>query len=177
MNKIIVTHQYYYDLLFRAIYGYLEPNEYDIDYINYIKAGIAFNTKGMIDSSRKISFYSQVYQILLGLEAYNKVIIQESIKYFYEDIYDIYLDCIKSHIFKRVNFKDFIFIKPTWTLNNSILNSFKRDKIQISKYKSQSYDKLLLNLPNIDISDSQLRYIQAAYDCTKNYDKVLEVLL
>lgn len=175
MNKVIVTYQYYYDLLFRAIYGYLAPNEYDLDYLHYIKAGIAFNTKGKVDSSRKISFYAQVYRMLLGIETLNEVLIKDSIKIFYEDIYELYLQCVTSHIFTRFDSSNLIFIKPTWNSCSQMLSFLQKDEIVLSSYKPNDFDNLLLNLPNIDVSDNQLKFIQAAYDCTQNNDRVLEV--
>ena len=173
-----VNYHIYYDLVFRAKFCYLKPGIYNIDFLDYVMAGIAFNSRSFELSSRKISFFAQVYQNLV--EAKNNEIVQTAICYFYEDIFDLYQKYLKSFNANEIPEDGTVLIVPSWektpylkeyyesaiigpTPDNTILNDFI---LSLSNYRS------VIN------NEKQMKYIQLSYECTRklNNNKLLEVL-
>lgn len=104
MNKVIhVSFKQVYDLVFRARSSKLNSVAYVLDFYDWIKAGVAFNTRGYVLSTRKISYFAKLYEIVCAAHAEgsdvfqnNKSLLEEALIYYYEDIYEIYQDHLKS---------------------------------------------------------------------------------
>ena len=105
-----VAYKQVYDLVFKSRNAKLNSVAYTLDYLDWVKAGIAFNTRGFQVESRKISVFVGLYNALLALEAelakaepadpavvekYKKIL-GESLPYFYQDIFEIYQDHLIS---------------------------------------------------------------------------------
>lgn len=104
MNDIVrVNFKQVYDLVFRARNAKLNSVAYVLDFRDWIKAGVAFNTRGFQLSTRKISYFAQLYELLQkgqreGTEVLlqQKSVLSEALTYYYEDIYEIYQDHVRS---------------------------------------------------------------------------------
>lgn len=104
MNKVIrVNFKQVYDLVFRARNSKLNSVAYVLDFCDWIKAGVAFNTRGYELSSRKISYFAKLYDIIQsahenGYEMLllDKHLLEEALVFYYEDIYEIYQDHLKA---------------------------------------------------------------------------------
>lgn len=104
MNKVVrVSYKQVYDLVFRARNSKLNSTAYVLDIRDWIKAGVAFNTRGFKLSTRKISYFAKLYDVLQrskveGVEVLqkNKLLLEQALTFYYEDIYEIYQDHLKS---------------------------------------------------------------------------------
>lgn len=92
-----------YDLVFRAKNARLSSVAYVLDFYDWLKAGIAFNTRGFEVSTRKISYFVKLYEVLTesranGVEVLQKeqVMFATALSYYYADIFEIYQDHVKS---------------------------------------------------------------------------------
>lgn len=93
----------YYDLVFRARNARLQSVCFQLEFLNWIKAGVAFNTRGSEISTRKIAMFAELYKILARCRSEGAAPIEENVfkfkdalVYFYEDIYSIYQDHLAS---------------------------------------------------------------------------------
>ena len=92
-----------YDLVFRAKNARLKSVAYVLDYYDWMKAGIAFNTRGFELSTRKISYFAQLYGLVteLGqrfgeLSDAERQMLETSLTYYYADIFEVYQDHVRS---------------------------------------------------------------------------------
>ena len=98
-----VSFKQVYDLVFRARNAKLNAVAYVLDFKDWVKAGVAYNTRGYDISTRKISFFAELYMILEKAAQSGPDVIEpvrgmftEALIYYYEDIYSIYQDHLKS---------------------------------------------------------------------------------
>lgn len=98
-----VSYQQVYDLIFRARNAKLGYVCYELSFLDWIKAGIAFNTRGCELGTRKIAMFAELYHILEkcvigGADALvpyrNRM--SDALLYYYEDIYAVYQDHLTS---------------------------------------------------------------------------------
>ena len=149
-----------------------------IDFLDYIMAGIAFNTRNFELPSRKISFYAQVYADLV--EAKNTEIVEKAIKYFYEDIFDIYQKYLKSFKTEEIKEEDTVILLPLWEKTPFLKEHYKQTTVGPTTDDSLLND-LILNLSNyrsVLNNHKQLQYIHLSYECIldRKNTKLLEVL-
>lgn len=92
-----------YDLVFRAKNARLSSVAYVLDFYDWLKAGIAFNTRGFEISTRKISYFVNLYEILMdsrknGISHLQdeRVMFSTALSYYYADIFEIYQDHVRS---------------------------------------------------------------------------------
>ena len=165
MKIYSVDYHFYYDLVFRAKFCYLEPGVYTIDFLDYVMAGVAFNSRNFELSSRKISFFAHV--------------VRTAIKYFYEDIFDLYQKYLKSFKADEIKEENIVVIVPSWEKTPYLREHYESDTIG-QDTNNDLLNELILALSNyravINIK-LQLKYIQFSYECTlqENNKKLLEV--
>lgn len=94
----------YYDFVFTTSQGQLKSGYYTIDFLEYVKAGVAFNAMGRSRMTRKISAFAEVY---LEIEnAHNecrlpdKGVVGKFIQYFYQDLYSAYESQVAGSLIK-----------------------------------------------------------------------------
>ena len=92
-----------YDLVFRARNARLKTVAYVLDFYEWMKAGIAFNTRGFELSTRKISYFASLYSMIErakteGVEILeqNRSMLETALQYYYADIFEVYQDHIKA---------------------------------------------------------------------------------
>lgn len=177
MKIYSVDYHFYYDLVFRAKFCYLEPGVYTIDFLDYVMAGVAFNSRNFELSSRKISFFAQVYKDLV--EAKNTDVVRTAIKYFYEDIFDLYQKYLKSFKADEIKEENIVVIVPSWEKTPYLREHYESDTIG-QDTNNDLLNELILALSNyraVINNKLQLKYIQFSYECTlqENNKKLLEV--
>lgn len=104
MNRVVrVSFKQVYDLVFRARSSRLNSTAYVLDFLDWVKAGVAFNTRGSQLSTRKISYFASLYEILqqnkldgVSILEENRYLLEDALICYYEDIYEIYQDHLKS---------------------------------------------------------------------------------
>lgn len=94
----------YYDFVFTTSQGQLKPGYYTIDFLEYIKAGVAFNASGRSRMTRKISAFAEVYLEIENAQREcrlpDKTIVGRFIQYFYQDLYDAYESQVAGSLIK-----------------------------------------------------------------------------
>lgn len=92
-----------YDLVFRAKNARLGSIAYVLDFYDWMKAGIAFNTRGYELSTRKISYFANLYNVLERARTEGVEVIQEerqlfetALTFYYADIFEVYQDHVRS---------------------------------------------------------------------------------
>ena len=92
-----------YDLVFRARNARLKSVAYVLDFYDWMKAGLAFNTRGFELNTRKISYFAGLYEIAQrareegsSIIADNKSLFEIALAYYYADIFEVYQDHVRS---------------------------------------------------------------------------------
>lgn len=175
MNYLRVSYHWYYDLVFRTKYNFLVPFVYVIDFLDYVKAGIAFNTRSYEMSSRKISFYAAVLQDLNDGKFTPTV--QQAIRYFYEDIFSLYKNYFKN-VSSDMAQSTYVCFIPAFEKVAFLYEKCSVSTLDLSTYQSENMDDMLfcMGTPSVySCSDKQIRALSIAYDCTKCNDILMEV--
>lgn len=95
---ITVGHDRVYDLYFRVRTSQLENGTYSLEFLNWIKAGVAYNIRGVEVSSRKISYFAELYgKVMSGedMHPYTREL-RVALSRFYEDLYRLYHDHVTA---------------------------------------------------------------------------------
>ena len=178
MKILNVNYHWYYDLVFRTKYNFLVPCLYIIDFLDYVKAGIAYNTRSYEISSRKISFFATVYEHLCAQQYTTEV--ASAIKYFYEDLFCLYKQYFISVDSNKVdsNYIGFLSFFEQVKFLCDIRGIYKVD---IQEYVPKDIDDLLFAIGTpkaYDCSDKQLALLSFAFECVNvkaNNNNLMEV--
>ena len=118
MNYIM--YKQVYDLVFRARNAKLNSAAYTLEFGEWVRAGIAYNTRGYDLPTRKIAFFASIYEVMIQCQncteeeatavvVSNSRLLSEAIHYYYEDILDVYQDHLRSvhytHLVKKAQFQ------------------------------------------------------------------------
>lgn len=89
-----VSYDHVYDLYFRARNVKLEHVAYRVEFIDWVKAGVAFNARGIEVSTRKISYFGDLYEKLVSTDDYALLIedLRVAVTRYYEDLFLLYQD-------------------------------------------------------------------------------------
>ena len=190
MNTIVkVGYPYVYDLYYRVQHAGLVNEVYQLDFYDWIRAGIAYNIKGSKDPKRRISYFVSLYTILQsGHISENSQEISTGVIRFYEDIYQLYQDHLRAQLALaakgfaktgRITFKDFKLI-PTFTSLNSLSEYLTCRDIEVEEYKCENLRSFRKDLATEYVSESStlFKYMSVFYDygvCGKDGGVLLEV--
>ena len=94
-----VPFPFVYDLYYRTRNALLESEVYRIDFMDWVSAGVAFNTLGSKDPRRKVAYFGKLYDLIEGraLEA-NVEVFRVAVMRFYEDLYKLYNDHLLAQL-------------------------------------------------------------------------------
>lgn len=89
-----VSYAHVYDLYFRVRNVKREHVAYRVEFIDWVKAGVAFNARGIEVSTRKIAYFGDLYEKLVSTEDYSTIIddLRVAVTRYYEDLYLLYQD-------------------------------------------------------------------------------------
>lgn len=142
MSKVIrVNFKQAYDLVFRARNVRLSAAVYVLDFIDWIKAGVAFNTRGFENPSRKISYFAELYQVVIEQQD-RKEFLSDALTKYYEDIFEIYQDHLRAKqaaarqdIVKAVPVFEDLFVLPCFDSVPFLYDLFERKPVNGAEYK------------------------------------------
>lgn len=89
-----VSYPHVYDLYFRVRNVKREHVAYRVEFIDWVKAGVAFNARGIEVSTRKIAYFGDLYEKLVSTSDYNTIIddLRRAVTRYYEDLFLLYQD-------------------------------------------------------------------------------------
>lgn len=142
MSKVIrVNFKQVYDLVFRARNVRLSAAVYVLDFIDWIKAGVAFNTRGFENPSRKIAYFAELYQVVMEQQD-RREFLSEALTKYYEDIFEIYQDHLRAKqaaarqdIVKAVPAFDDLFVLPCFDSAPFLYDIFEIKNVKCMEYK------------------------------------------
>lgn len=87
-----VSYGHVYDLYFRVRNVRLEHVAYRVEFIDWVKAGVAFNARGIETSTRKISYFGDLYNKLMSVDDYAGLTdeLRIAVTRYYEDLFLLY---------------------------------------------------------------------------------------
>lgn len=187
MNKVIrVNHKQVYDLVFRARNVRLSAALYVLDFLDWIKAGVAFNTRGFENPSRKIAYFAELYSVVQEMRP-AKEFLSEALTKYYEDIFEIYQDHLRAKqaaarqdIVKAVPKFEDLFVVPCFDSVPFMFDLFETRTVHCRDYKCVKASALASAIASANVrSDSPLYKCMAVlYDygtgCVEQ-GKLLEV--
>lgn len=184
MNNVIrMSFKQVYDLVFRARNAKLNSTAYVLEYRSWVKAGIAFNTRGFQLSTRKISYFARLYEVVekAKLEGPkilqdNRPLLEQSLLYYYEDIYDIYQDHLRSKHLEAVqrrnhSLPDFgeVLILPCFDDTPELGQIFDVESFFWNQYDCKNREEFVEDLPTVylDPESSLFKCASLMYDYGK----------
>lgn len=121
-SVVDVSYQFVYDLYYRVRHACLESETYRLEFLEWVKAGVAYNTCGVKDPTRKISYFGNLYrQLKLGVQTVPHADLQEAVVKYYEDLFQLYQDHLEAQLKKAGRQKNLDFLEPA---NLVLLPSF-----------------------------------------------------
>lgn len=175
MNYQNVNYHLYYDLVFRTKYNFLVPFIYVIDFLDYVKAGICYNTRSYEMSSRKIDFFVKVYQDLQNNNCTESVL--RGLQYFYEDIFYLYVNYFKNTEFEKIKYEYVAFI-PDFKKVSFLYDLCQTKVLDMQSYRSSNEDEILFSIGTPSVyfcTQEQVRALSVAYDCMLARNILMEV--
>lgn len=161
MKKVeYVYYKQVYDLVFRARSAKLNSTAFVLDYWDWIKAGVAYNTRGFALSTRKISYFAELYKVIeeerntgniLVFEEHKGMLAESFLRY-YQDIYEIYQDHLWSkqteHQRKSKGMPDFgeLFILPCFESVPDLASVFETHTHPWDGYECKHKNEFVDNL-------------------------------
>lgn len=108
-----VTYQFVYDLYYRVRHACLESEIYRLEFLEWVKAGLAYNTRGVKDPTRKIAYFGELYhQLRQGVTLMSKADLQEAVIKYYDDLFQLYQDHLEAQLKKAGHQKNLDFLEP-----------------------------------------------------------------
>ncbi len=169
-SGIYVPFQYFNDLYFRVKNGKLEHDVYMINYMEWVKAGVAFNTQGVKNATRNISYFAELYNKLCV--EYDESFIydfQLSLVKFYQDLYELYQQhfAAQTRLISKRSSEDLILIKNLFLLPNfegasSITEHLHKKVIVLADYESTYLKDFQRELSTVYISEDSLLFKMAS---------------
>lgn len=175
-----VSHKQVYDLVFRARNAKLNSAAYALEFLDWVKAGVAFNTRGCEVPSRKIAYFAKLYRALESLKERglpffekNRGLFEEALCFYYEDIFDIYRDHLKAKqaeagakTKKRLpDFED-LYILPSFELTPEFADCLEKEVIPWDEYNCINSAKVLEQAGTVylDIQGGLFRCMSLMHD-------------
>lgn len=170
MNYFNVNYHWYYDLVFRVKYNFLIPKIYVINFLDYIKAGIAYNTRSYELATRKIDFFVEVLQDIENEILSDSVV--TAIKYFYEDIFYLYKQYV-IHVDEKEIKNNLAAFLPSFEDNGFLRNAMLLNVIDIQEYNADNEDNMLFEVGSKKVylcSDIQKKFLLLSYNMLNKSD-------
>lgn len=196
MRVVHVGFKQVYDLVFRARNSQLNSTAFVLDFKDWVKAGVAFNTRGFEISTRKISYFAKLYLLLKQAEEEGSEVLKpyvnmlsEALVFYYEDIFEIYQDHLKSKHAEARNSQSKsipdlgeLLILPCFDNSNILTGVFETKSYRWDEYECQNPDNFLLTVKSayLKSKSSMFKCMSMMYDYGRigiNKGTLLEVTL
>ena len=153
MQVINVGYPYVYDMYFCIQHARLEHIVYQLDFMEWVKAGIAFNIKGVQDSKRRVSYFVSLYDIVeRGDFEGCKQQLRTGIVRFYEDLYQMYQEHLKAQLKYTTRKKqnqtepDALVIIPSFDSIRPLFDILPSKHIEFSSYECENLQLFKQNM-------------------------------
>ena len=99
-----VAFPYIYDLYYRVRHGDLECEVYSVDFVDWVKAGVAYNVRGIEDPQRSVAYFGELYRDIKS-RAYERDSrkFRKAVTVFYEDLFLLYNDHLSAQLKRAHN--------------------------------------------------------------------------
>lgn len=160
-----VDYQYVYDLYYRVKHACLESEIYRLDFLEWVKAGIAYNTRGIKDPTRKIAYFGQLYRkIQGGVSNMSKSDLREAVIKYYDDLFQLYQDHLEAQLREagRQRVADILeprllVLLPSFANTPDICDMLDTVEVSLVNYECQHIEELRQKMATIyAIEDSLL---------------------
>lgn len=99
-----VAFPYIYDLYYRVRHAHLECEVYSLDFLDWVKAGVAFNVRGIEDPQRSVAYFGELYRTIKARAFENNVMLfRKALTVFYEDLFLLYNDHLSAQLKRAHN--------------------------------------------------------------------------
>lgn len=150
MNIVEVEFQYVSDLYFRVRHARLESEVYRLEFIDWVKAGIAYNVRGITEPSRRVAYFAELYGTL-GTQNLAKRVedIRTAVKKYYEDLFQIYQDHLLAQL--QIAHKlsknsgtepDNLILVPSFKKTPEVTNILPHEEVALLHYSCKNLDEL-----------------------------------
>ena len=187
MSEIVeVEYPYVYDLYYRVRNAKLENAKYRLEFIDWVKAGVAFNVRGVEEPSRKIAYFGGLYRLLCNDPKRNIGAVRTAILKFYTDIFLLYQDHLTAQLDlarqggSRVSLtpKDIV-ILPSFLKTPVLKEMLKTVVVSLDSYKCRNIDDFKKHTATIYVDEDSTLFsaMSLLYDvsmCSKD-SNLLEV--
>ncbi len=162
-----------YDLYFRVRNVKLEHTTYQVEFIDWVKAGVAFNARGIEVSTRKISYFGDLYSKLISVSDYSQLTeeLKIAVTRYYEDLFLLYQDHLmgvrnaagkkgRATIYLRENFV----LLPSFESTPKMSEVFPKKEVNLQTYTPQNNDAMRMDMVHLYVrEDSDLYKCMAMY--------------
>lgn len=162
-----VSYDCVYDLYFRVRNVKTEHTAYEIDFIDWVKAGVAFNVRGIEVSTRKISYFGDLYQKLVSVSDYSQLTeeLKVAVTRYYEDLFLLYQDHLmgvrnaagkkgRATVYLRENFV----LLPSFKGVPKMQELFPRKEVDLRTYVPQNNDAMRVDMVHLYVQENSELY-------------------
>lgn len=162
-----VSYDHIYDLYFRVRHVKLEHMAYRVDFMEWIKAGVAFNVRGIETSTRKISYFGDLYTKLTTIGDYSAIASELglAVTRYYEDLFWLYQDHLigvqnaegsRGRAVKYL-YENLVLI-PSFKGVPLIQKIFPEKQVDLLSYKIQHEESLQTTMAQLYVNTDSLLY-------------------
>lgn len=176
MSKIVeVKYCFYSDFYYRINKAILKSEVYRLDFVDWVKAGIAFNTRSDKEPSRKILNFVNIYDAVYSgsSNASTLSILRNAVMSYYEDIFQLYQCHLLAQL--KIEYKRSkgtvieprnLVILPCFELCKDRLNFLSKLQVDMQKYESKYTNELMSTLSTIYVKSGSdtYRYMSLYFD-------------
>lgn len=190
MTQVVeVGFRFVYDFYYRTRHAALEQSFYRIDFLDWVKAGVAYNALSAENVNRRVSYFGDLYYRLSGTRGkLDGKVLEDAVSNFYDDIFQLYQDHLSAQLKSKVRGKqsgdlspqDLVII-PSFDKVDIVQNYLERKTVKLDSYMANNENAMQKELTTAYISKDSMMYhaISLMYDyghCPVDTAVILEVL-
>lgn len=168
MNGTVVDvgFQYVYDLYYRVRNAMLQHSVYRLDFLDWVRAGVAYNTLGAKNAQRRISYFAKLYYgITSGRGTLSESELRRAITMYYEDLFQLYQDHLVAQLHQRgrassgssMEPEDLILL-PSFHLMSDVFAGIPVEEVMLDNYVPQNIELMREQLATIYVSEEGTLY-------------------
>lgn len=149
---------YLYDLYYRVRNGRLVNTFYRVDFLDWVKAGVAFNTRGLDTPKRSIAYFGEVYDALKNLDAENVPLLERALISFYDDLFLLYQDYLSTQQDNaKLRGQDFVLF-PSFKQIPELTEYFEVLTVGLASYEGKNLFAVKQRIPTIYVDENSLMF-------------------
>lgn len=162
-----VSYGHVYDLYFRVRNVQLKHVAYRVEFIDWVKAGVAFNARGIETSTRKISYFGDLYTKIMSVDDYNELKdeLKVAVYRYYEDLFLLYQDHLAG-VLKSAGKKgraakhlcqNFVLL-PSFDETPKFQGVFPVEQVNLNQYQPRNEDAMRSDMVQLFVEPSSELY-------------------